>query len=104
MNPGVFWLLLWSGGMIYFTIVQKLPLKNINLVHFFAIELGTSSDNFIAKFHKIWPFLVKKAQNFNKNVTMTPKTVYIPVLYLAMCAKITKLELKQKKNPFFAQF
>ena len=82
----------------------KTSFKNINLVHFFAIELGTSSDNFIAKFHKIWPFLVKKAQNFNKNVTMTPKTMYIPVLYLAMCAKITKLELKQKKNQFFAQF
>ena len=56
--------------------------KKINLVHFFAIELGTSSDYFIAK---LAFFREKSPTKFNKNVTMTPKTMYIPVLYLGMC-------------------
>ena len=91
MNLEVYLLLLLVNAIFCFTLVQKYCLYNINMVYFFEMELATTSDNFIAKFHKIRPFFMKKVKKFSENVPETHKTIYISILYLTMSSKITKI-------------
>ena len=80
--------------MDYLTFMKENLSEIVIFAYFWGFEDGTSSDNFMSKFDKMWHFFRQNDQNNIKNDIFAHKTICFLVSYLEILPKSPKTKLK----------